>query len=270
MKKFMMITLLIFILGASGCNSKTYHEPVYSFPEPTVQIHVSHISQGKETKFTIGPETYDPDNTSVIPVMEWFYSLELKECKEPEVVEGNELYSFSVDGKPAFSYDHRGNEAFVIVNNIWYRVENQTPPPHPPLGECLELTDIEHSGNTFEVMEYTVAEIGRGTLKTAIELSPEDAETLTSIIEDGNWNACDGNTVDYESDCAINLKGILIYYHSGCGRFNKYKLPDMLPYSSKEPDIDIKTMLLTETEKIAVNSILRKYITLGVDIEPME
>ena len=61
--------------------------------------------------------------------MEWFYGLKLRECEEPEPVEGNESYSFAVDGETVFTYDDRGNEAFVDVGVRWYEVENPSSPP---------------------------------------------------------------------------------------------------------------------------------------------
>ena len=69
-----------------------------------------------------------------MPVIEWFYGLELRECEEPEPVEGNESYTFIVDGQPAFTYDSRGSEAFVVVNGSWYEVEN---PSNPPIEETI-------------------------------------------------------------------------------------------------------------------------------------
>ena len=122
----------ICMLGAVGCQETGSALDVYAFPEPTAQITGSFCSQGIERSFTIGPEEYHPDDRSVMPVIKWFYGLELRECREPEPVEGNESYSFTVDGQPAFIYDIRGSEAFVVVDGRWYEVEN---PSHPPVAE---------------------------------------------------------------------------------------------------------------------------------------
>ena len=135
MKKLViLIAVLACIWGMTGCQETIDASAVYGFPEPTVQITGSFYSQGNESNFTIGSEEYDPDDLSVMPVIEWFYSLKLRECEEPEPVEGNESYTFIVDGQPAFIYDSRGSESFIVANGIWHEVENR---PNPPIEETI-------------------------------------------------------------------------------------------------------------------------------------
>ena len=99
MKKITAVLLILMCFTAlAGC-SNTSSKDVYYFPEPTKEIRVVKASEGIETELVIGSENYDAEDLSVIPVMEWFYGLELKECERPESVEGSECYTFTVDGQ---------------------------------------------------------------------------------------------------------------------------------------------------------------------------
>lgn len=131
MKKILVIVLMFACLTAfAGCNRYISSKDVYGFPEPTQQIDIRKASAGQETEYTIGSENYDSENLSVMPILEWFYGLELTESERPEDVEGNESYTFIVGGKPVFSYDYRGkDEAYIIVSDKWYKVKNPSVPP---------------------------------------------------------------------------------------------------------------------------------------------
>ena len=128
-KAVMWIAALVCIGGMSGCRKTVDASAVYGFPEPTIQVTVSLWSQGTERTAVIGPEAYDPDNPYELPVIGWFYGLELQECEEPEPVEGEERYAFSPDGRPGFDYVDRGSEAFVVADDEWYQVTNPSDPP---------------------------------------------------------------------------------------------------------------------------------------------
>ena len=81
MKKLLiLIVVLACVWGMTGCQKTIDASAVYGFPEPTVQITGLFHSQGIESNFTIGSEEYDPDDLSVMPVIEWFSGLELKGC----------------------------------------------------------------------------------------------------------------------------------------------------------------------------------------------
>lgn len=129
MKKITAVLLILMCFTAlAGCGG-TSSKDVYSFPEPTKEIKVVKASEGIETELVIGSENYDAKDLSVVPVMEWFYGLELKECERPENVEGSESYTFTVDGQSAFIYENRGDKAHIIADSKWYEVKNPSVPP---------------------------------------------------------------------------------------------------------------------------------------------
>ena len=130
-----------------------------------------------------------------------------------------------------------------------------------------EDDSTSNTDSVFELQENTVAEIGRGTLKTAVELMDEDAASLLSLIESGNWKE---GIPDCVYDCAINLGGRLIYYHSECGTFIEYDLSKMSLQSHTKNHAG-QHCKLSEADQIAVNNILNNYIDLlnGItDIAP--
>ena len=143
MKKFtafILIEMFIFILG--GCKSATSQSintktssdidaaSIYSFPEPTIQVQVTHFLNDTETEFIIGSDIYDPKDTSVSPILNWFYELELKACEKPDNINENEYYDFVVDGKfGSFRYEVQDEQAFIIVRKQWYEVKNPSTPP---------------------------------------------------------------------------------------------------------------------------------------------
>ena len=117
-------------------------------------------------------------------------------------------------------------------------------------------------GYALEVTENSVGEIRRGTLKLPVEISEQDANTLSQIVNSGTWKE---EPTDCESDCTINLKGHLIHYNSDSGILNRYNLADMSIYSSKEQDVRGKSLVLSDEDRATVNAILKKYITLGFE-----
>ena len=130
MKKYIAIIVsVISIFCLTGCQNTVNASEVYSFPEPTVQITGSFYSQGALTEFSIGPDEYDPEDRSTLPVLQWCYGLELTACEKPEDVEGEESYGFYVNGENVFDYVDRGSEVYVIVSGTWYQVKNPSKPP---------------------------------------------------------------------------------------------------------------------------------------------
>ena len=128
-KSIAFILIFVCILGLVGCQKTIQASEVYSFPEPTTQITGAFYSQGQETMFEIGSETYDPNDLSTLPVISWFYDLELTACDEPEAAEGAESYTFQVQGEDAFTYEDRGSEVYIIINSNYYEVNNPSTPP---------------------------------------------------------------------------------------------------------------------------------------------
>ena len=116
--------------------------------------------------------------------------------------------------------------------------------------------------HTLEVIENSVGEIGRETFKFSVEISEDDANTLSEIVNGGTWIE---EPTECESDCVINLKGRWTHYNSESGILNKYNLKDMSVYSSKLQEVNGKSLVLSEEDRITVNTILEKYITLGVE-----
>ncbi len=130
MKKWITVLLtLVCVLYLIGCQKANSGSEVYAFPEPTTQIEVSFYSQGAVSEIAIGSEEYNPEDLSVIAVIEWFYNLELSPCEKPEDVEGGESYGFYVSDELVFSYQDRGNEAYIVVSGTWYKVKNPSVPP---------------------------------------------------------------------------------------------------------------------------------------------
>ena len=115
---------------------------------------------------------------------------------------------------------------------------------------------------TLEVTENSVGEIGRETYNFPVEISEDDANALSQIINGGTWKE---EITDCESDCVINLKGHWRQYDSERGILNQYDLKDMSVYSSKEQEVNGKSLVLSEEDRATVNTILEKYITLGIE-----
>ena len=122
--------------------------------------------------------------------------------------------------------------------------------------------DKEVNTHTLKVTENSVGEIGRETFNLSVEITEEDANTLSEIINGSTWKE---ELADCESDCVINLKGHWSHYNSESGILNKYNVKDMSVYSSKVQEVSGKSLVLSEEDRATVNSILEKYITLGVE-----
>ena len=118
----------------------------------------------------------------------------------------------------------------------------------------------EPKPTSFDIAENTVAEIGRGTLKFAVELSDEDAASLLGLIESGYWvEAVDAS--DCNNDCAVNLGGRLLYYCSECGTFTEYRLSEMSTMSY-QTTTSARFWTMTLADQLFVNNILCEYIDL--------
>ncbi|MBP5166697.1 MAG: hypothetical protein ILP09_05510 [Oscillospiraceae bacterium] len=115
--------------------------------------------------------------------------------------------------------------------------------------------------HTIEVTENSVGETGRGTFDPSVEISEDDANTLSEIINSGTWEE---GPADRESDCVIKLKGHWTYYNSDSGILSRYDLAEMSIYSSKKQEVSGKSSVLSEEDRITVNAILEKYIALGI------
>ena len=124
--------------------------------------------------------------------------------------------------------------------------------------------EMDKKENTYplKITENSVGEVGRETFNLPVEISEDDANILSEIINSGNWA---DTTTECESDCTINLKGHWTHYDSETGILNRYNLKDMSVYSSKVQEVNGKSIILSEEDRTTVNAILEKYITLGMD-----
>ena len=116
---------------------------------------------------------------------------------------------------------------------------------------------------TVPVMQNVVGEIGREELHTGVELSADDAETITEIIDNGTWIETTPNCV---MNCSINLNGRLYYYCSDSGTLEKFDLSEMTYFSAQTPAVNHKCLTLSDAQKTLVNAILEKYITLDSNV----
>ena len=115
---------------------------------------------------------------------------------------------------------------------------------------------------TIDVTENSVGEIGRETYKFPIEISEDNANALSEIINGSTWI---DELTECESDCVINLKGHWAQYDSESGILNKYNASELSSFSSKVQEAKGKSLVLSEEDRETVNSILEKYITLGIE-----
>lgn len=130
MKKSIIIAWVLFcVLTLTSCQKAITGSEVYSFPEPTTSITVSFCSQGQEAIFVIDSRENNENTSSVVSVIEWFYSLQMTVCDKPEAVEGAKSYIFYVKESDAFTYEDRGTKAYILIGDSCYKVKNPTAPP---------------------------------------------------------------------------------------------------------------------------------------------
>lgn len=125
-KKFcgMMFALIVVLSGCGGTMGN--YKDIYSFPETIERIEVTHSSVLKKTEYIFTED----DEEDIKLIIEWFENLELEKYEQPEQVDGNESYSFVINGETAFVYDYCGTEsAFIIVDGEYYKAKNPSTPP---------------------------------------------------------------------------------------------------------------------------------------------
>ena len=114
-----------------------------------------------------------------------------------------------------------------------------------------EQEDKAANTHTLKVTENSVGEIGRETFNLSVEITEEDANALSEIINGSTWKE---ELTDCESDCVINLKGHWSHYNSESGILNKYNVKDMSVYSSKVQEVSGKSLVLSEEDRATVNN----------------
>ncbi len=108
---------LICILCCCGCRRTVSGAELYRFPETDAQIAVFYADCGETTQVVFDAATPSADRLAA-----WFYGLSLHSCAAPEDAEGIASYSISINNTPVFTYQDRGRNAYLFLQNSWYRV----------------------------------------------------------------------------------------------------------------------------------------------------
>ena len=90
------------------------------------------------------------------------------------------------------------------------------------------------------------------------DFSDVDLKAVADIIEGKEWTE---GLPDCAYDCQLNVSGLFMGYHSDCGTLNMVE-PS---YVSREEPCG-KSLTLSDDEKLRLNDVLKKYITLGSDV----
>ncbi len=230
-------------------------ETGFELAEDVSKIEVMHVYTGRTSEWAIEGE-------SIEDMRKW---LSVLECRKVVFEKGNtlgdtdggEMYSFccvqySSTVGAGFSYVKNGeNECYLNFQGEWYAVLNPSDPP---------LEEPENDELYVEVTENFVTEIGKGTLKQAIELSEEDTAKITDILDSEDWEL--NKSADCMQDCLINIAGRLFHYHSECGTITEINVAELSYYNSEEPGAIGNILRLDEENKELLNNILKKYISL--------
>lgn len=181
------------------------------------------------------------------------------EATQTKIINGVEVDIAQTKNSLKYKYWHY---AIFTYDGVLYDVRVQSDNPEYVYEVLNQLiSDNKSNAHTLKVTENSVGEIGRETFNLSVEISENDANTLSEIIHSGTW--MEEPTV-CESNCIINLKGHWTYYNSNSGILNQYDLSDMSIYSSVVQDVSGKSLVLSEEDRTTVNSILEKYITLSI------
>ena len=251
MRKYIALVLaLVCVLSLVGCSNSSIKGIDKAAKIEVIQYD---ISNGEETGTVAITE-----ETSIKHIVDNLHSLKLKKMEntDPTVLEYKLVF---------YNTSEETIETVSIPVNDWVSYEGYF---HSVTSGELDRTYIAglfnstKSTHTLEVTENSVGEIGRETFNLSVEISEEDANTLSEIINGSTWKE---ELADCESDCVINLKGHWSHYNSESGILNKYNVKDMSVYSSKVQEVSGKSLVLSEKDRITVNTILEKYITLGVE-----
>ena len=191
-----------------------------------------------------------------------------------EITDPTDAPNFAYDTAVEKIYEDERNEYFISGLYSQHIIVQYTDGTQEDIVTALNagratFADLDKFGirywaepkpTSFDIAENTVAEIGRGTLKSGVALSDEDAAGLLSLIESGYWvEAMD--TSDCNNDCAVNLGGRLIYYCSECGTFTEYRLSEMSTMSH-QTTTSARFWTMPLADQLIVNNILCKYIDL--------
>lgn len=137
-------------------------------------------------------------------------------------------------------------EELAVINGILskYVVLESNPSLD---GSICALPTVDTELTSAADLEVSVGAISRIGTEMTSELTAEEAETIMTIIENGDWN--EGGTADCVSDCKLTVNGETYYYHSDCGTLN-----DIL---------NNRCLTVTDAEKEKINGVLGQHVTLG-------
>ncbi len=123
MKKSIIVLCILFLLVITGCTASN-HDEIYIFPTPLAEITITRYAAGTATVFTV------TEKAELQAILDWYDALSLHQTDtEPALVEGNIGYEITANGTYAFTYDNRGTEAYLYVQDDIYTVEVPTEPP---------------------------------------------------------------------------------------------------------------------------------------------
>lgn len=270
-KLFITVTAVLTVLLLSSCTHPDVKPSDNTDVSPSTEennkgvIEYSPVDEGFEAKADIiacvmvkGELYYDTGRSSSVKyrcgVMDGSIDSDIGENKLPQ--KDNQSNFGTGYG---YQYGPREGTIEVLLGDEWRVFATESVRK-----EILsEHKDTSLNDSTIAVTHNTVCEIGKGSMKTAVEISDEDASALWEILTVGTWD--ESGTSDCLSNISLNLGGHLYQYHSDCGTFNKYDLGSLSYYSSQLPDDLGKSLKLTEEERITVNGILEKYVSLSTD-----
>lgn len=112
-----LLLFLICILCFCGCRRALSGAELYRFPESDAQISVFYAGCGETSRIVFNADTPSADQLTA-----WFYGLSLRPCEAPEDAEGMESYSISVNNTPVFTYQDRGSDSYLLLQNVWYQI----------------------------------------------------------------------------------------------------------------------------------------------------
>ena len=126
MKKVSVFILLLSLcFSFSACQQTLHASELYTFPEAEKQLElIRHTKAGAENTVLIEGED------AVSSVADWFYNLNLSECKAPEAEEDSEYLECRTEDETAFVYENRGKDgAYLLIGEQWYSVNNPSAFP---------------------------------------------------------------------------------------------------------------------------------------------
>ena len=141
-------------------------------------------------------------------------------------------------------------DVYISVRNVEVRIASSDEAKDNSLF-TEQMPSEEDAAQQETDADMQVSDILNGS--SPVTLSTEDALIFHAFIETGEW---DEGTSDCLNNCEIIFDGNTIRYHSDCGTFND--------------SVYNRHITLSEEDKLEVNAILEKYISLQAEEMPVE